>query len=64
MDKSIAAPIAAPNGHRLAMNDKTCQLEVDLDRVVQAWQQLSAEARLMILALVSAAESSASKPRK
>ena len=63
-DQSIAAPIAAPNGHSLAVNNNTCHLTGDLGRVVQAWQKLSAEARLMIMALVSAAESSATQPRK
>ena len=53
----IAAHIAAPNGHNLAMNDNACHLTCDLGRVVEAWQKLSAEARLMIMALVSAAES-------
>ena len=57
-DKSVAAPIAAPNGHDLATNDNTCHLTDDLGRVVETWQKLSAEARLMIMALVSAAESS------
>ena len=61
---SVAAPIAAPNGHNLATNDNTCHLTGDLGRVIRAWQQLSAEARLMILALVSAAEASSSKPDK
>lgn len=54
----IAAPIAAPNGHDLATNDNLCHLPADLGRVVEAWPKLSAEARLMIMALVSAAESS------
>ena len=55
--QSIAAPIAAPNGHNLAANDNTRHLTGDLGRVVEAWQKLSAEARLMIMALMSAAES-------
>ena len=63
-NQSVAAPIAAPNGHNLAANDNTCHLTGDLGRVVEAWQKLSAEARLMIMALVSAAESSGIPPRK
>ena len=55
-DSSVAAPIASPNGHNLAAKDSSCHLTADLGRVVQAWQKLSAEARLMIMALVSAAE--------
>jgi len=63
-DQSVAAPIAAPIGRNLATNGNTCHLTGDLSRVVEAWQRLSAEARLMILALVSAAESNTSHSDK
>ena len=56
--------VAAPNGHNLAANDNTCHLSGDLGRVVREWEKLSAEARLMILALVSATESSSSHTSK
>ena len=64
IEKSIAAPIAAPNGHDLATHDNLCHLPADLGRVVETWPKLSAEARLMIMALVSAAESSPSSKLK
>mgnify|MGYP007096686678 CR=1 FL=1 len=38
------------------MNDNACHLTGDLGRVVEAWQKLSAEARLMIMASVLAAD--------
>ena len=63
-EKSVAAPIAAPNGHNQATNDNACHLNGDLGRVVETWPELSSEARLMIMALVSAAESSSAQTPK
>ncbi len=62
--RQIEKSIAAPNGHDLATHDNWCHLPADLGRVVETWPKLSAEARLMIMALVSAAESNlASNPK-